>query len=305
MPVISHDDLDIHYVVHGPPDLSGHGPPVVLIHGLFFSTHMFDRLATRLPERNVVAIDVRGHGRSGRPKLGHRYGWGRLATDVVAVLDDLRIERVVLGGLSLGAGVALTVARQQSERIAGLMLEMPVLRVSEPFARVVFGLLATGLRVSSPVLGPIGYAARVVPRPTRPPELAMLTDLLTLRPLSAAALIEGLQASKLPDHDAAFLATLDMPALVIGHHWDLVHRFEDAQILAARLPDAELVEVHTLVDFRVRPDAYARAVGRLLGRVDEREAGVTSMARWDSRTGRGQNARRGARPNPRTRTARS
>lgn len=305
MPVIDHDDLEIHYVVHGPPDLGGHGPPVVLVHGLFFSTHMFDRLAARLADRTIVAIDVRGHGRSGRPKLGHRYGWGRLATDVIAVLDELRIDRAVIGGLSLGAGVALAVARQQPERIAGLILEMPVLRVSEPFARVVFGLLATGLRISSPVLGPVGYAVRALPRPTRPPEVAMLADLLTLRPLSAAALIEGLQASKLPDHDPEFLAGLDVPALVIGHHWDLIHRFEDAELLAARLPDAELVEVHTLADFRVRSDAYAHAVGGLLRRVDERDAGITALARWDSRPGRGQNARRGARSNPRTRTART
>lgn len=246
MPVIDHDDLQIHYSERGNPD----GAPIVLVHGLLFSSRMFHRLAQDLRGNRVLLVDVRGHGSSTRPTDPAAYSWSSLAGDVRAVLDHLDIAQAVIGGLSLGANVTLAFANDSPERATGLIVEMPVLDDGLPFARPVFGALASTLSVTAPVLAPITrHAARLrVPRSI--PELAAARDLLGLDPHSGAALLRGL----LGDH--LLLGDLDphrlkMPALVVGHHGDRLHPLSDAEALVARLPDARLDVRHTILDYRV------------------------------------------------------
>ncbi|MEE1930319.1 alpha/beta fold hydrolase [Streptomyces sp. TRM 70351] len=60
--------------------------------------------------RRVVTLDARGHGASGKPHDPARYGEGRMAEDVVALVDLLGEERYDLAGYSMGAIVALLTA---------------------------------------------------------------------------------------------------------------------------------------------------------------------------------------------------
>jgi pimeloyl-ACP methyl ester carboxylesterase len=256
------DGLDICWESYGPRV----GTPLVLVHGLLLSHHLFDRLAGHLAGRWVVAVDVRGHGRSSRPLESYRYSWKLLADDVVAVLDDLGVERAVVGGLSLGAGVALAFAHKYPERTAGMVIEMPVLGQSEGFARVVFGVMATTLRLTSFVLGPMFKPFRKLPSPAGPSELKLAADLLRLHPIAAAALIEGLSASELPIHDRGTLAGIAVPTLVIGHRLDPIHDVADAMLLSERIPEAELVEVAHIGELRMSPARYADIVGGFLQR---------------------------------------
>ncbi|MEM9566253.1 MAG: alpha/beta fold hydrolase, partial [Actinomycetota bacterium] len=72
----------IHYVDHG-----GDGPPVVLVHGITESAASWDPIVERLgSDRRTVALDLRGHGRSG---TADRYDLEVMAGDVVAVLQEL------------------------------------------------------------------------------------------------------------------------------------------------------------------------------------------------------------------------
>ena len=262
MATATNGEITIHFREWGPVD----GVPIMLVHGLLFSAEMFDRLAARLPGYRVIAVDVRGHGGSSRPRHAYDYSWRLLASDVRAVMDELGIERAVVGGLSLGANVALEFAHRYPERLAALVVEMPVLRRSEGFARVIFGVLATSLRVTSPVLASPLSALRRLPRPDGPVEVAIVRDLLTPDPVAAAALIEGLQASPLPQHDRAALAAIEVPVLVIGHRLDPIHHFDDAAALVDALPRADLVTVSTIAELRLRPDRYGWIVASFLAR---------------------------------------
>jgi pimeloyl-ACP methyl ester carboxylesterase len=262
MPHVTHDDLEIHYRSFGEPT----GTPVVLVHGLMLSGRMFDRLALMLDDRWVITVDVRGHGGSSRPEEAWRYSWTSLASDIVAVLDHLEVDQAVVGGLSLGANVALAFGLEHPDRTAGLLVEMPVLERSELAARTVFGLLAVFLRVANPVLAPLGRGAARIPWPGSPPELRAVGDVMAMQPVPAACLMEGLLASPVPGKGSIDegLQSITAPTLVIGHHLDPIHALDDAKVVAEAVPGAELIEVTTIAELRLRPGKFVREFRRWL-----------------------------------------
>ncbi|HEX2163442.1 MAG TPA: alpha/beta hydrolase, partial [Thermoanaerobaculia bacterium] len=102
------------------------GLPVVFVHGLGGRAAQWEEQLARLrPSRRALALDLRGHGASA-PAAGAAYAIADFAADVVAVADELGLERFVLAGHSLGASVAIEVARREgAERVAGLLLVDP------------------------------------------------------------------------------------------------------------------------------------------------------------------------------------
>lgn len=96
-------------------------PVIALVHSLGMDHSFWQAVSDGVGERaSVVAIDARGHGRSGvgTPPLTA----GRMALDLREVLDHLGIERVVVGGASMGGCVALQFALDHPERSAALAL---------------------------------------------------------------------------------------------------------------------------------------------------------------------------------------
>ena len=99
----------------------GAGLPVVLLHGLA-DTHDLWRhqIPALAASYRVIAFDLRGHGRSPHP--GGEFTLRDLAEDVRRSLDGLGIQRAVVVGLSMGGGVAQTLALEYPERILALGL---------------------------------------------------------------------------------------------------------------------------------------------------------------------------------------
>jgi len=261
VPSFDHGDLRIHFSERGDPK----GTPLVLIHGLLWSSRMLRRLAAYLPHHRVLLVDVRGHGESSKPTDSASYSWDLLASDVIGLLDHLHLDRAVVGGLSLGANVTLATANAHPDRVAGMVVEMPVLDRSEPFARPVFGALASVLDAGAPILGPFAAGIAHAPLPRQFPELAAVRDVLALHPKSGAALVRGLLADRLFLEDL-HADRLTMPALVIGHRNDPLHALQDARALVELLPDAELDVRHTIADYRVQPKALADLLITFLAR---------------------------------------
>lgn len=266
MPYFDHDGIRLHYLDHGE------GPPLILIHGLLWSSRMFVRLRRALPGYRVILLNVRGHGESDRPTDPAAYSWGAFASDVVALLDHLGLERAIVGGLSLGANIAIETGVRAPDRCAGLLVEMPVLRRGRVPARLIFSALARGLELGGTPLQRITRSVGRVPVPGVIPELAALRDVLSADPIAGAALLRGLlDEDVLPDHDPRRLDALTMPTLVIGHHADVLHAIDDSRDLAARLPRARLVEASSILEFRFRVGALSQHIRAL---ADEA---------WDSR----------------------
>ena len=260
MPHIDNGDIALWYSERGDPE----GQPVVLLHGLFFSRRLFERLAARLPSYRLLLLDLRGHGRSTRPTDGDAYTWPNMASDVTALLDHLSIDRAVVGGLSLGANVTLAFANEHADRLSGAIVEMPVLEAGRPQAERTFRPLATALDVGGALLKP---AARAVDplRRARLPELAGAADLLSLEPRAGAAMLRTLLADRRPLLDGVdALGAGEVPTLVIAHRFDSLHPVADATYVADRVPGSTLVTVSSIVELRLRAARYAELVGAFL-----------------------------------------
>lgn len=101
-------------------DFGGAGQPIVLLGGLGNTAHVFDEFAPKITNLGrVYAITRRGYGASSRPESG--YDVGRLGSDVLTVIDALRLEKPVLIGISLAGQELSYLAVEHRERIAALI----------------------------------------------------------------------------------------------------------------------------------------------------------------------------------------
>ena len=100
-------------------------PPVVFVHGMVGHIGFWNAaLASSADRRRSVAIDLRGHGDSATPS-DNDYSIEACASDVLAVMDALRLASVVLVGHSYGSCVAIEVAGRAPERVRRLVLIDP------------------------------------------------------------------------------------------------------------------------------------------------------------------------------------
>lgn len=103
---------------------TGAGAPLLLLHGFTGSADEWDALLPSLtPLREVVAVDLIGHGRSPAPADPARYTMEAAVDDLLALLDRLGIARADVLGYSLGGRVALHLALAAPGRVGRLILE--------------------------------------------------------------------------------------------------------------------------------------------------------------------------------------
>lgn len=96
--------LSFHY-----RDWGGEGQPIVLLHGLASTSHIWDMMAPILAAQNrVVALDQRGHGESDTPD--HGYDFATVVGDLEAFIGHMGIEQPLVFGHSWGGDVALEYA---------------------------------------------------------------------------------------------------------------------------------------------------------------------------------------------------
>lgn len=108
-------------------EVSGQGEPLLLLHGGLGSIDMFRPLLPTLGEgRQVIAVDLQGHGRTA---LGQRpFRLESIGDDMATLTRRLGHDKVDVMGYSLGGGVALRMALQQPDSVRRLAL------VSTPFS---------------------------------------------------------------------------------------------------------------------------------------------------------------------------
>ena len=101
-------------------DWGGDGRPLLLLHGLASTCHIWDLVAPLLAEEfRVVALDQRGHGLSAQVEDG--YDFATVSGDAAAFIASLGWERPVIAGHSWGADVALELAAADPGAASGLI----------------------------------------------------------------------------------------------------------------------------------------------------------------------------------------
>ncbi len=102
-------------------DTGGDGPPVILAHGFLMDADMFVHQVSALRDRyRVITWDERGFGRTEYD--GEPFTYWDSAADCLGLLDELGIERAVVGGMSQGGFLSLRVALTAPERVRALIL---------------------------------------------------------------------------------------------------------------------------------------------------------------------------------------
>jgi pimeloyl-ACP methyl ester carboxylesterase len=140
-PLLRIHDVRLEYGLEISTLTMGHGPDVLLLHGLGGTkSSFFDTAAALSRSYRVHALDLPGFGGSSKPALA-RYGAPFFARAVLGVMDALQVERAHLVGNSMGGRAALEVALRRPERVRGLGLLCPALayvrRGYQPIVRLV------------------------------------------------------------------------------------------------------------------------------------------------------------------------
>ena len=122
----SADGVHIEYRVYGSGD-----PAVVLIHGWSCDANYWNaQLAPLKAHYTVVAVDLAGHGASGK----NRSDWSmaNYGEDVAAVVRQLPNHQVVMVGHSMGATVALEATRRIGDRVIGIIAVDALRSIGQP-----------------------------------------------------------------------------------------------------------------------------------------------------------------------------
>jgi pimeloyl-ACP methyl ester carboxylesterase len=228
----------------------GEGTPVVLLHGLT-ATRRYVVMGSKALERGghrVIAYDARGHGRSTPAPEPDAYGYGALAADLLAVLDDRGIERAVLAGASMGAHTLVRFALDHGDRAAGLVIATPAFEPDsaqdEERRLARWDALAAGLRDGGVEGFVDAYGEPKVPAQWRETVFKVLRQRLSAHehPEAVADALRAVPRSR-PFEDWAELAELDLPAVVVASRDDAdpEHPYAVGERFAEAIPGARLV----------------------------------------------------------------
>ena len=269
------------YEVHGEGERV-----IVLTNGLLLDAGVNRQLARSLAAHGfrVVLLDLLGHGTSDKPHHATQHRMDRYARQVVALLDELGVQRAVVGGVSLGANVSLHVAVQAPDRVAALLVEMPLLEWATPAAASLFVPLLLAVSFGRRLFGFATSLIRRLPR-TGIDSLDSLLGMFSMEPEAIAAVLHGILVGPVAPEIEERRA-IAAPTLIIGHENDLIHPFSDAENLADQIPDARLVHARSMFELRLDPERLTREIVRFLDEVfgmqepAHRVADGESVARW-------------------------
>ena len=113
------DGVKIYY------EVEGEGPPLMLVHWASGSTadwRMFGYVDALKEDYQLIMVDMRGHGQSDKPDKPSAYDAEIQVTDIVAVLDELDIDKTHFFGYSLGAKLGWTLAKYAPERFHSFII---------------------------------------------------------------------------------------------------------------------------------------------------------------------------------------
>ncbi len=241
-------------------DVTGRRPPLLLVHGAG-GTHMhWPAALRRLPDRNVYAVDLPGHGKSAGP--GHSTIAGY--RDVIYnFCQALGLQRVVLAGHSMGGAITQDFALHYPNRLAGIVLVGTGARL-----RVAPAIL-DGLRAD--FVATVHALSDWVHGPQVPAQLKRQYVQRTLEN-DPDVMCGDFYACDHFDlrHDVARIKT---PALIVCGQQDIMTPPKFSEYLAQTLPNARLVLVPNaghMVALEA-PEEVAAAVAKFLDQIDKVE----------------------------------
>lgn len=242
----------------------GAGPDLVFMHGLAADRHQADRCLDALHGFRVITLDLPGHGASPlsprRPFEG-QVSFRSYAEAVADLLSSLGVTTATVGGISMGAGVALSLAMSAPELVNGLLLIRPAW-VDGP-ARPHLDLLAD---IGGWIADGGAAAARqqlvadrrfVEMNSSTPMCASGLIETIARPHVTAAPAVLAAIVDDRPYQSAVALGQCRVPALVVSGEHDPLHPRWVADEIEASLPNAT---GHIVPPRYLQPERHQRAV---------------------------------------------
>jgi len=247
---VSYGRYRLAYEAYGEDD----GVPALLVHGILLDAGINRGIARRMAAEGyrVILLDLLGHGRSDKTTDPKEHRAEFYADQVIAALDQLGIDKALVGGMSLGSITALHVAQKAPQRLLGLFLEMPVMEWSTPWAAFLLGPVLIATRYAE---RPYALLAKLISRipPPRNDLLASVLSAASLPPRNVAAILHGVLVGPLVP-PLSMRRAIAVPTLVIGHAGDKLHGYRDSEALARQIPNARLLPARHILEMRVHPE---------------------------------------------------
>ena len=221
----------IHYSIHG------RGLPVVFQHGLGAESSQIISLLSPIRDCRLLTCDSGGHGKSPMPAHGV-VSFNQYADEVIRIMDAENISKAVIGGLSMGAGIAVNISVRYPERVLAMILHRRAWRLQpEPDNLLI-----------------LLKAAEMIRNGSGPESLQQDTDFQTLFGKLPMAAESVLQLFEKPDPDnlsnvlemmvrdcpLPSVPEIRKPALIIGNENDPLHPISIARYWHDTIPGSKL-----------------------------------------------------------------
>jgi len=241
MPMLHYDNLDFHYRD------AGAGVPFVFQHGL--GGDLNQPFGVFVPPRGfrMLAFDCRAHGQTFPLGDETKICLPAFADDLLGLLDAWRLERIIVGGISMGAAVALNFAVRYPDRIMGLVLSRPAwLDGANPTNVRLYALIADLIRQHGARRGRELFQESTMYQEVLKESSDCAASLLGQfwNPRAEETVVKFhriLEGS--PTRDLAELKAIRVPTLVLANRQDPIHPFEFGEVLARTIPGAEFREL--------------------------------------------------------------
>lgn len=235
---------------------SGTGRPCLFLHGLCGTASQPADVFPVDADWRCLTLECRGHGESDYGDVAD-LSIRQFAADIASFAASIDGPPPVIGGISMGAAIALRLAVISPEMWSGLILARPAW-VAEPAPatlapqRQIASYLASHDRDEARRRFEESTSASAIARES-PDNLASLLGFFERHPIAGTQALLAAIGNDGPGVDRHDIAALDMPTLVIGTARDVVHPMAMAHELASLITASQLVEVTSKSE---SPDAY-------------------------------------------------
>jgi 3-oxoadipate enol-lactonase len=246
----------------------GSGPAVVLIHGYPFNRSMWTEQVAALADRyRVVTLDLRGHGESETSTGASTMTL--MAQDVAALMDELQIERAVIGGLSMGGYVTLALYQLFPQRVEKLLLadtraQADTEEGKATRAEQVQQILAEGMAGIVNAMLPKLLSPETVSK--RPEIVKRVRDMMIhTSPEGAAGALRGMAER---EDQMERLSQINVPTLIVVGKEDPITPVADSEKMHERIAGSQLVVIENArhVSNIEQAEEFNRALLELLSR---------------------------------------
>ena len=224
-------------------EISGEGFPFIFQHGLGSNLAQAQNLLGGQTKVQLISMDCPGHGDTPL-RLGNSPSFDFYTDEVLRLMEHLKIEKAIFGGISMGAGISMNMALRYPEKVAGLVLVRPAwlekgnpenLQLLKEAAKFIGKRSAKAKfeknKAYQNIKGTLRTAATSI--------MGVFSDTQqTAIPIVLKCMVNDAPFKNMED-----LAKITQPCLVFGNDDDPLHPFEMAKVIHQHIKGSQLEKV--------------------------------------------------------------